>query len=189
MSKKQTYGSLSGLLMLGLLGLVSGSSYGLDGFPVSLDPEQRAHTDHAHRIRAPRGLKHLFACGGHLSPTFLSLSREIRQHDVELAIRFDPDSRQTHARLRISPTVSGLHMASVIDVPLRSKSRQLGGIGHELYHMLTLLQAGREGLLSVTEESRAKEIGMRIENEAVYSYSLSTRDCEGLTTSERWDRP
>ncbi len=58
-------------------------------------------------------------------------------------------------------------MASVIYVPLRSKSLQLGSIGHELYHMLTVLQAGREGLLSATEESRAKEIGMRVANEAV----------------------
>ena len=167
MSKKQTYGRLSGLLVLGLLGLVSGSSYGLDRFPVSLDPEQKAHTDYARRIRAPRGLKHLFACGGYLSPTFLSLSREIREHDVELAIRYDAHSRQTYARLRLSPRVSGLHMASVIYVPLRNKSLQLGSIGHELYHMLTVLQAGREGLLSVTEESRAKEIGMRVAKEAV----------------------
>ena len=166
MSKKQTNGTLSGLLMLGLLGLVSGSSYGLDRFPVSSDPEQKAHADYANRILAPRGLKHLFACGGYLSPTFLSLSREIREHDVELAIRYD-HSQNTYARLRLSPTVSGLHMASVIYVPLRSKSRQLGSIGHELYHMLTVLQAGREGLLSVTEESRAKEIGMRVANEAV----------------------
>ncbi len=114
----------------------------------------------------PRGLKRLFACGGHLSPSFLSLSREIREHDVELAIRFDAHSRQTHARLRLSPTVGGLHMASVIYLPLRSKSRQLGSIGHELYHMLTVLQQGREGLLSATEESRAKQVGMRIASEA-----------------------
>ena len=167
MSRKQTYGSLSALLILGLLGLVSGPSYGLDRFPVSLDPEQRAHTDYAHRIRAPKGLKHLFACGSHLSPTFFSLARKIREHDVVLAIRLDANSRQTYARLRLSKTASGLHMESVIYVPLRSKSRQLGSIGHELHHMLTVLDAGKEGLLSVTEESRAKEVGMRIEREAV----------------------
>ena len=166
MSKKQTYGVLSGLLLLGLMGLVSGSSYGLDRFPVSLDPEQKAHTDHAHRIRAPRGLKHLFACGGHLSPTFLSLSREIREHDVELAIFYDAHSQQAYARLKLVPTVSGLHLTSVIYVPPRSKSRQLASIGHELSHMITVLQKGKDGLLSPTEESRAKEIGMRVANEA-----------------------
>ena len=180
MSKKQTFGSLSGVLLLGLLGLVSGSSYGLDRL-VASDPEQKAHTDHAHRIRASRGLKHLFACGGHLSPTFLSLSREIREHDVELTIRYDANSRQTHARLRISPTLSGFHMTSVIYVPLRSKSRQLGSIGHELYHMLTVLQQGREGLLSVTEESRAKEIGIRVAKEAVFQARGPKRPVQDAT--------
>ena len=172
---KQTYGSLSGLFMLGVLGLVSGRLYGLDRFPVSSDPTQKAHADYAHQIRTSNGLRHLFACGGHLSPTFLSLSREIREHDVELTIRYDAHSPQTYAELRLLRTVGGIHMASVIYVPHRSRFGQLGSIAHELHHMLTVLHAGKEGLLSVAEESRAKEVATRIEKEAVSQYRKDQR--------------
>lgn len=172
---KQTYRSLSGILILGLLGLVGGDSYGLDRLPVPLDPEQKAHADYAHRIRTSKGLRHLFACGGHLSPTFLSLSREIRERDVELTIRYDAHSPQTYAELRLFRTVGGIHMASVIHVPHRSRFGQLGSIGHELHHMLTVLHAGKEGLLSVAEESRAKEVATRIEKEAVSQYHKDRR--------------